>query len=109
MIHVRVAHEDVAHLVGDLRREPPAVPEIEQQAAPALPQADMQQRITEQAVDQQCAGDAEVNEAGRVGVFALRCPKVGGARQQASGRVQPPWRSRAGPPVRVLRLVRAGR
>ena len=73
VIHVRVAHKDVAHLVGDFRREPPAVPEIEQQAAPALPQADMQQWITEQAVDQQCAGDAEVNEAGRVGVFALRC------------------------------------
>jgi hypothetical protein len=77
VVHVRVAHKDVAHLMYDLHRETAAVTEIQQQAVPALAQPDMQQRVAEETIDQQCTGDTEVNEAGRIRALSLRDNQVG--------------------------------
>ena len=52
MIDVRMGDEHVADLVGNARGQPCALTQVEQQAAPPVAQAYMQQWIAEHAVDE---------------------------------------------------------
>ena len=49
---MRVTHEDVADLVGDARRQPPPIPEVEKQAAGLMAQAHMEQWVAKHPVDE---------------------------------------------------------
>jgi hypothetical protein len=95
MIHVCVTDEHVADLVCQPRRQSRPFPQVEQQAAPPVAQAHMQQGIAKHAVDQAHAQPPYAPCRAR--------PRHGGRRRM--------WqnirRRQIGKPVRGKRLDRA--
>ncbi len=100
MVDVGVADEDVADLMGDARGQTRPVTEIEQQAAPLVAQAQVQQRIAEDAVDEGCRRRADPCDGTRAaGVVGAGVRPHVGRRQVHERRAE--WLCRGQQPRRV--------